>query len=226
MALERLGRPYIFALASLCLAGMGIWAIFEEGEIYLRAGTSEIARLSATIDVGRAAGFSTLTERLALLDCSAVLTSLDSAEMQEQPKELRDAVVPHCLLAADQIVAASPTNAFAWYVGALAATLQQDWSGFNMRVARAQVVDRTEQWVGQQRVALVENNYANADATSKAGNDADLRMLLGSIPGQHAIASRYWSDAAFRDRITAMVDTLPEATQKRFVSVVRAEMPR
>lgn len=165
-----------------------------------------------------------MTERLSLLDCSNVLSNLNSAEMQAQPQELRDAVAPHCLLAADQIVAASPTNAFAWYVGALAASIQQDWPGFNMRVARAQIADRTEQWVGQQRMALVENNYSKADQQVKDGNDVDLRMLLGSIPGQHAVARRYWADQAFRDRITAMVETLPEATQKRFVSVVRAEM--
>jgi hypothetical protein len=61
---------------------------------------------------------------------------------------------------------------------------------------------------------------------ARSAHDDDLRMLVRSDRGIATIATRYVSDAAFRDRITAIVETMTPPDQQRFIGSVRNALSR
>src|SRR3546814_5133382 len=101
--------------------------------------------------------------------------------------EARAGIAPKCLAMADRLAEQSPSNAYAWYVGAQASATIGDWDGFNQRLAMSWRAGPTEQWIGELRVALAEDNYSRLDTQTIAANDADLHMLVLSLRGVRAI---------------------------------------
>ena len=91
----------------------------------------------------------------------------------------------------------------------------------NEHLHTSQATGKASQWVAEQRVALAEYYREHLDERVLAGNDADLEMLVRSQRGIGSIATRYVNDPAFRERITAIVETMPEDIQRRFIGVLR-----
>jgi hypothetical protein len=164
---------------------------------------------------------SLLSKRLVLDSCRE---AIGGPYGRLQPTDTRRLVLEHCLASADAIVGESPSYAFGWFIGALAATTLGDVEGFNARLKNAQVTGPSEQWIAELRVGLVEDNYAHATADVLTRHDADLRLLVQSPRGIQSIAARYASEPDFKSRITTIVETMPEADQARFVAEVRRAM--
>ena len=198
----------------------------EEAATYFHGGATSVQRVAATVNLDRVAGLSIATQQATLLDCDAALRTPNSLEMRFLPEQVRIDMVPHCRTVADEIAASAPTTSMAWFVGARASTQLDDWPGFNDRLLRSQLTGPTEQWIAERRVALAEDNYDRLDERTRAGNERDLRMLIGSLSGIYALTRRYLDDPAFRERITAIVESMPEASQARFLSVLRRQIQR
>ncbi|MGV8833382.1 MAG: hypothetical protein ACOH2N_15525 [Devosia sp.] len=184
-------------------------------------GATSLDRVLAMDGVNELPGLSIESENQALLDCTGALQAMHSLAMMYRTPEQRAQLVPKCLAMSDNLAERSPSNAYAWYVGALASAQIEDWNGFNQRLAMSWRAGRIEQWIGELRVALAEGNYSRLDDITTANNALDLHMLVLSTRGVHAIAQRYVSDPGFRERITAIVETLPVEDQNRFVADVR-----
>lgn len=207
-------------LLGLATAATGAWAMNREIQPFF-VGPTSLDRIIKMVDPSTVSGLAVSSQNEALLDCADTLKALNSLVIMYRSDEERATLVPHCLELADAIAANSPSNTYAWQVGAMAAAHQEDWPGMNERLSLSQRTGKTEQWVAELRVNLAESNYGQLDAATKAGNDSDLRMLVASDRGIRAIAFRYVDDADFRERITNIVETLPAETQQRFVSAVR-----
>jgi hypothetical protein len=75
-------------------------------------------------------------------------------------------------------------------------------------------------------VALAEDNYDLLPDDVREASGADLALLAASDRGVSSIAERDVRDPAFRGRITAIVEQLPEDKQSRFVSRVESAASR
>jgi hypothetical protein len=114
-----------------------------------------------------------------------------------------------------------PSYAYGWYsIAAFSFALADDERGL-YALRRSQAVAKSEQWLTERRVQLSEIYLAQLDEAALASHRQDLILLAQSNRGVRSIARRYVEDANFRERITALVETLPDADQARFVANVR-----
>lgn len=184
-------------------------------------GASSLDRVLAMTDVAELPALSIMSQNNALLDCATALDAMQSLAVMYSTAEARAGIAPKCLVMADRLAEQSPSNAYAWYVGAQASATIGDWDGFNQRLAMSWRAGPTEQWIGELRVALAEDNYSRLDSQTIAANDADLHMLVLSLRGVRTIAARYVANPDFRERITAIVEVMPAENQQLFVANVR-----
>lgn len=214
---DRFGLFSALAVAIL-LAGAGAVAGFGELGVFRVGGITPASRFSALAADAYRPAASTLSKTLLLETCAQAIEGFYG---RLQRAGTRQAVLKNCLTQADSITAAAPSLSYGWYVGALAAARLGDVAGFNTRLLRSQITGPAEQWIAEQRVGLVEDRFADASAEVRARHIADLRLLVTSLRGIASISGRYVREPEFRERITAIVETMPETDQARFVGQVR-----
>lgn len=202
---------------SLALLGAGGWVGVREASPYFSSGIEDTERFSALAEAAPIPGPSIASERLILDNCVRTITSIYA---RLQPAARKAEVNGHCLEAADAAVQVNPSSSYAWYVGALTSALTGDIAGMNMRLLRSQQTGPSEQWIAELRVPLAEDHLGDLTPDVRANHDRDLGMLVASTRGISSIADRYVRQADFRERITAIVETMPEDDQRRFVSRV------
>lgn len=212
----------VLAVLSLGLTVAAASAMYQESRVYLRNGLTSIERAREVAADSSVIGLSHGAMGIALADCTAAMKQSRSLEMQYLPVAERDALYSGCLTLASNVRSQSPANGLAWFAGAQASLLKGDVASFNTDLATSQLVTPTEQWIAEQRVQLAENNLAALDATALAAHDADLRMLVYGGLGLRSLAQRYVRDASFRERITAIVETMPPENQQRFLNSLRS----
>lgn len=139
------------------------------------------------------------------------------------PRAQIEAVAGNCAATAREIGATMPGLAYAPYVEAIAFFALERPDQAAAALIRSQEIGPNEQWIAERRVALAELHYDSLGAYAEAGHLADLELLAQSRRGIRSIASRYVSSADFRERVTAVVETLPSEVQQRFVTLVRRE---
>ncbi len=214
---SRLGL--IAALAGgLLIGAAGAVTAYQEFEVFASGGLGPADRFAALRQGEYHDAPSILAKRLVLDACVEAINGIYG--IMQAPED-RTGMLEHCRLEADHITAEAPTYAYAHYVGALAAAELGDTEGFNSRVLAAQITGPREQWIAEQRVALVEDEFPVAIPEVLTRHDADLRLLVTSNRGVDSISQRYVRQPDFRERITAIVETMPEADQRRFISRVR-----
>ena len=201
------------------LAGGGAVAAFQELNPFAAGGTTAASRFTALAQSAFVPGPSLLAKRLLLDTC---VEAIAGAHGRLQAPSDRRPVLEQCLEYADTIVGEAPSYALGWYVGALAAAEMDDVPGFNVRLRNAQITGPAERWVAELRVRLVEEHMGDTTDDVRARHESDLRLLVASGRGIASIAERYVRDPAFRERIGAIVETMPEAEQARFVATVRS----
>lgn len=212
----RLGLITLFA-GSAMLAAAGAVTAYQEFEVFATGGLGAADRFAALEQRAYHDAPSLLAKRLVLDACVEAIGGLYG---RMQTSAARTAVFQHCRNEADGIARDAPGYAYAYYVGALSAAGLGDTAGFNRRVLASQVTGANEQWVAELRANLVEDHLADVTPDVAKRHLADLRLLAGSARGVASISRRYVSQPDFRERITAIVETLSEAEQARFVAVV------
>jgi hypothetical protein len=208
---------------SLALLGAGAWVGVREASPYFNGGIEDAERFASLVAKVPAPGPSIASERLVLDNCVRTISSLYA---RLQPSARKAEVSTNCLKAADTIAKQNPSSSYAWYVGALTSALTHDTPGLNARLLQSQETGATEQWIAELRVPLAEDHLADLTPDVRANHDRDLRMLVATVRGIDSIAERYVGQTDFRERITAIVETMPEGDQRRFVSQVGAAAQR
>jgi len=213
----RLGLIAVLA-SGLLIGAAGAVTAYQEFDVFAAGGLGPADRFAALRHGDYHDAPSILAKRL-VLDACVEATNGVYGIMQAAAD--RTEMLEHCRDEADRIAAEVPAYAYAHYVGALAAARLGDTEGFNSRILRSQVTGANEQWVAEQRVALVEGQFDIATLEVLARHDADLRLLVASNRGIDSISRRYVERPDFRERITAIVETMPPEDQSRFLSRVR-----
>lgn len=155
----------------------------------------------------------------------AILSSCDgligSVLVLTRPPAEQDSFLQACAAWAAAILRVSPANAFA------AAVAAESWGGlkngarFNEDLILAQRMAPNEGWLAALRVAIAERYIEMANATVLDAESADIALLASSYKGVEAIARRFVTTPAFRDRVTSAVETLPPDVQRRFLQSIR-----
>lgn len=210
----------LLATLAFCVLALGAWTLAREAAQYLVTGT-RIERVAALPDEPPFPGLALSTRQDNLRDCVYALNRRSSLQVRYVSETLGETLPSRCGAMALEAVEQMPTYSYGWFVLAYADALMGDWNAMNAHLHLAQQTGQASQWVAEQRVALAETYRAHLDASTLAGNEADLTLLVRSERGIGSIAARYISDPAFRERITAIVETMPEDIQCRFIGVLR-----
>lgn len=166
-------------------------------------------------------GFSSYSKTLVMKDCYRIVHAYTDLDMIDEAVRR---VVSTCARRAADIVAVTPTDSFAWLVRAAASVRLLARDDFNMALRQSQLTGPNEQWIARLRVNLAENHFSKLSAETRQAETADLRLLASSERGVALIAQRYVSDPAFRARITAVVETMPQDRQIVFLRNVKKSM--
>lgn len=214
-------QPFRLAMVALScgLVVAGSWVAYREAAPYFAGGILPQERFTALVEDSLRPGPSIASQRLVLTSCVDAITSVYG---RIQPTERRGIVQERCLEIAEQIGATDRTDSLAWYVAALTASRLGRPPLMNGYIRSSQQTGPNEQWLAELRVALAEDNFANLEPDTLRGHEADLRLLAVSPAGVRSIARRYVDDAGFRERITAVVETMDPSVQRRFVDQVQA----
>lgn len=207
----------LLATLALCVLLLGVWTVSQETAQYWTTGT-KIQRVAAMPDHAPFAGLSLTTRQDDLMDCLFALQRQGSLEVRFISEAFRSSLPARCSAMALDAVQRMPTYSYAWFVLAYTEAITQDWAAMNQHLQLSQGTGPASQWVAEQRVALAESHRDHLDEASLAGNDADLAMLVLSQRGIRSIASRYVDDPSFRERITLIVETMPDEIQRRFLT--------
>jgi len=164
-------------------------------------------------------GLSIYAHQLELNDC---LEALAEPFGMAQPTSRRTKVFYSCQALSMDIVKLSPAYSYAWFIAAFSSVQLGQYESFNYQLEQSQNTAPNEQWLAELRVNLAENNLTHLLPATKAGQGRDLILLVKSRRGVATIARRYVNDPLFRKKIIALVETLPENQQAKFVSNVKA----
>lgn len=216
-------RPLFAPLFLLCVGiasiALAAGAAVREAAPFLNQGLRP-AETAASLAAGALQpGLSRESYQLIVGDC---VNTLHSLYMRTRPSDERDAVAGVCKHFAEQSVAVMPTFSFGWFaLAAIESETDEDATEFNLALQRSQITGPGEQWIAESRVALAEQRFGDLTEASLRGHESDLRLLVQSRRGIASIAQRYVEDPAFRERITAIVETLPREAQQAFIAEVK-----
>jgi len=208
--------PMIFAAVLFVLSAIAL--VYEAAPFSLQ-NASALTRFSTLEKGGETRAFSIYSQRFLLNDC---LEAIAGPSGMAQPSERRGKMLKNCQSLAEEAASSNPTFALAWYIAAYASVELKQYKLFDFQLAAAQKTAPNEQWLATLRVSLAEDNLPRLSAEARAGNDADLKLLVQSWLGVASIAARYVAHKDFRERITLIVETMSNEEQRRFVNYVRA----
>lgn len=126
-----------------------------------------------------------------------------------------------CHQAASNTVHWAPTFSFGWLTKAYLEISRLDEKGFNASLSMSYGMAPHALWLVEARVRLSELYYLLLSHDNLIYHDEDLKILTQSWNGSKVLAELYQKDEYFRQRVVAIVETLPPNDQKRFLSSVR-----
>lgn len=215
--------PGLLLAAALLTVWLGWWLVTSESTAYRARGDTSIQRIAAiaTADIGIPVT-SPESTRL-LLDCLAVAERRQSLTMRFQPPEMQDAIHQTCHDLAQTLSLRRPTSALVWFARASLAASDKDWDTFTLALGHSYETGASVQWIAERRAALAEDNLARLDTDLLERHHDDLELLVRSPRGIATIARRYLTNPEFRERIAAIVETLPDQTQIDFLRMIRLQ---
>lgn len=172
---------------------------------------------------GEALGLSHLSNQYWLNGCLGAVTSIKGRLLYGEDREK---LLDNCWRVTEAITEASPRDAYAWYFLAYLADQKNADETFNAALQKSYESGPTEQWIAELRVPLAERGRQSLNAAALEGHQKDLGLLVESQRGIGSIARRYVRDPAFRNRITDVVETLPQTAQQRFLGTLKSEVAR
>lgn len=183
--------------------------------------TSKAQQFETLATDGPELGFSSLSDRLVLDACRDALTAIFG---RLQPSILRAKVAKNCYAISGGISRAQPSASYAYFISALAQFEMQNFPSFNENYILSQKTGANEMWLARSRFALGKRAVSHMSSTAQTSHDNGIFVLVQSQRGLHIIAKYYVQTPELRESIAAIVEELPEANQRRFLSAVDAEL--
>ncbi len=215
-------RAYIIS-AVICMFGAVGSAIVLSWELrpFLAPPIEEVKNAELFASADFSTGFSSYSKEIVMKDCLSGLLAFSDIELLYAPAR---AVVEKCFDRAGQVVARTPSDSFAWFVKAVAASRLIQNDAFNEALQYSQKTAPNEQWIARERFALTEFFLPRVSAETIKSHENDLALLVSSYRGVKLIARRYVVNPEFRARITAVVENLSPEDQRRFVLNIKQAM--
>jgi hypothetical protein len=201
---------------------IAVYGFVGESPVLTYGDQGSVAVASSIASGDIAPGFSHYGQKRLMAACMQGMTGMWALLATS---EQRKSHAEHCLSYATTYTSHTSLEPLTWTVAARASFVLGDHQGLNTYLDYAWRAGRNEQWVAGLRVALAEEARPVLSESNQSNHRSDLALMVMSRSGIAAIADRYWSDIDFRERITAIVEQLPEAEQRRFVSSVRRAAP-
>ncbi len=213
------------AAFGITLLALGAWVFAQEGQTYLLHASTPVTSINLRSE-GDPTGLGIATRTEVLRECDSTLRSAKSFELMVLSTVKFEDLRQKCAQISEGIAQSAPTFSVAWAVAARAAAVAGDWPKMNQYLQASQQTGPNEQWIGRLRFETADVFFEQLDATTRSTYDQDLAMLIKSNKGIPYIARQYVLDVAFRSRITAVLEAMSEADQRRYVSVLRRMVPR
>lgn len=201
--------------AAMCIA---VYGFVGEYPVLTYGDQSSVSVASSIANGDVRPGFSHYGQKRLMAACMQGMTGMWAVLATS---EQRVSHARNCLGLALSYTSHTYLEPLTWAVAARASFVLGDDEGMNQYLDYSWHAGRYEQWVAGLRVPLAEEARAVLNEPNKANQESDMALMVMSRSGIAAIADRYWSDLDFRQRITEVVEKLPEADQRRFVSSVR-----
>ena len=206
---------------SIGLVAAAATTLYLEARPYFISGIPVPVRVAAITSGELRPGPSFDSQRFVLDDC---YVAMDSLYARVAPTTERLRLLQQCASLAARITEAAPTSAYAHLVQAIAAAALGDAAGLNAGLAQSQRLAPREGWLAEARATFAETQLGRLDAAAGAGQAADLGTLAASTRYSGPIVARYIDDPQFRERLAAILAQLPEADQRRFLSLTSAAL--
>ncbi|WP_108395684.1 hypothetical protein [Devosia submarina] len=219
-----LAAPALAAFG-IVLLGLSAWAFAQEGKTYLLHANTAVTSI-ALRSPADPTGLGVATRNEVLRACERTLRSEKSFELMVLSSIKFEDLAQKCADIAEGIAADAPTFSFAWAIAARAAAVAGDWPKMNQYLKASQQTAPNQQWIGRLRFEIADIHYEHLNEASRPLYDQDLAMLIKSNKGIPYIARQYVGDVGFRSRITAVLQDMSEADQRRYISTLRRMLPR
>lgn len=167
--------------------------------------------------------FSVSAQNLLLADCETVLANPNALALLYLDDDVRARIPRACRTIAEDITRIMPASGYGWLVVALAAGRQGDNPALNTAIRMSRTMTPTEAWIAEDRLALAADNLAILEPETIAAYEHDIRMLA-QTQRVNLVADLYARNLQSRDRISAIVETLPPGAQQRFVGAVETAL--
>ena len=194
------------------------WTLVEEGRAFFGTGGPISQQVAAIAGGGLQPAASEYSKRMLLDQCRVTMSSVYASVA---PGGTRTSLIAGCADIAAVITREVPVHGYAWVVAAQAAMEQGDGSTFNRDLAASKSVSPNEVWLAYLRYYLARLYESDLNPEGEATYDADLGVLIRSNAGIDELAARYRDEPAFRPRITAAVEKLPNQLQVRFLDAIK-----
>jgi hypothetical protein len=208
----------VVAGLSIGLLIAGVAAAVNEAQPFLAFSGSDSDRMLALQSLPLPVSQSAVGRRVVLDTCLWATTSVYG---RLSAPDQRQSMLATCEQFAADTLEHYPTHSFAAYIAALDAAALSDQQAFVSYLSRSQDLGQNEGWIAELRVPLAEDHLDWLDQHAREGHDGDLAMLAQTHRGIALVAGLYLRGGETRDRITAIIASLPTEAQQLFVAAVR-----
>lgn len=214
-------------IVAFVTAALGLVLAWQESEPFTNQ-VLTIAERVATYEefADRPARFYEMESRLArrarIEACvSDWLDTVNSGADKETGAKLAES----CLHIVRRSLTMAPASSSDWAIAAFLAGASGDLASTSEYLRRSLATGPTEQWIARRRAILMFQLGDGLDPDLRAEIDPQLKLLLRSDEGVQGVAQMYLENAAFRERIVSVAETLEPVYQKRFLDYVRRWAP-
>ncbi|QPH55840.1 hypothetical protein [Pontivivens ytuae] len=183
-------------------------------------GHSQPTRMDAILSGSLPVGLSLDARKRILNLCETTLAHDGS---WSRGPDARLALLRECDRTARRILVRNPMDGFAWLAIGDVAFQSGRADAMFAALGQSRAVAPGELWIASRRVRIGEQMLGWMDGEARAGHEADLLVVAQTPRGAWSLAHRYVSEPEFRERLVALVETLPQDDQIRFLRNVQRQ---
>ena len=206
------------AIAGILTALLGVLVVNVESAPLL-SGDSPAQRVSHWTMETPPTPFSVSAQNLLLADCETVLAHPDALPLRYLEDDVRAGIPATCRTIAENILRSTPASGHGWLVVAQGAIQEGDEATLNAAIRMSRATAPAEGWIAEDRLMLAEQHFAALEPETLATYEDDIRLLVQTARVDH-VAALYAQNPQARDRIGAIVESLPPRAQQRFVGAL------
>lgn len=213
-----------FTFLCILFSGLSVFLLLKELTPFI-AGDVLAERQNSSFDHNRdlSYGYSGKSKSLVLTDC---LNGMQLMQVEQARLRYVRSFSEKCLTLADDIISKMPTNSQAWLVRAWAGGELFIAEVLNQGIQKSQSTAPNELWLAKIRLELAQRKSSLITENTQKLVDKDIGLMASNYQGSQDLASRYTKDEAFRERVVAIIQMLPQDAQKRFIYYVRSAKER